>query len=273
MPEWKVTSSPRNDLPAFTLAEGATHVALLDKCRKNAFTLAEVLITLGIIGVVAAMTLPSLIQNKTEKDTVVRLKKSYSVIENAFRLAVNEHGEIQNWGWAMSTDSNASTVSADILSKIIPYLKVSKKCLNQEGCFIKNNYYKFLSGENHMQYSPNEYGKSATILADGTILILRTYSPDRYALGYIYVDINGNKSPNTYGKDMFQFIITKNGLEPTGNVNGYIHTLNHCSLKGSDSSNSGGCTAWVLYKENMDYLHKQVCWDGYQNGVNCSVFN
>ena len=49
-------------LAAFTLAEGATHVARWNNSRKIAFTLAEVLITLGIIGIVAAMTMPVLIQ-------------------------------------------------------------------------------------------------------------------------------------------------------------------------------------------------------------------
>ena len=63
----------KNFFFAFTLAEGATHVATCGNNRKVAFTLAEVLITLGIIGVVAAMTMPSLIQNYQEKATVTKL--------------------------------------------------------------------------------------------------------------------------------------------------------------------------------------------------------
>ena len=54
-------------LAAFTLAEGATHVAHWNNFRKIAFTLAEVLITLGIIGVVAALTLPTLIENHNKR--------------------------------------------------------------------------------------------------------------------------------------------------------------------------------------------------------------
>ncbi|MFQ8626065.1 MAG: type II secretion system protein [Candidatus Gastranaerophilaceae bacterium] len=50
------------------LAEGATHVATLEDNRFSAFTLAEVLVTLGIIGVVAAMTMPSLIAHKKKKN-------------------------------------------------------------------------------------------------------------------------------------------------------------------------------------------------------------
>ena len=59
---------------AFTLAEGATHVAHWNNSRKIAFTLAEVLITLGIIGIVEAMTMPVLIQKTKEIETISKLK-------------------------------------------------------------------------------------------------------------------------------------------------------------------------------------------------------
>ena len=66
--------APRNDLPAFTLA--------------------EVLITLGIIGVVAAMTMPVLIQNHQEKVTVTRLKKAYSILSQAYMSSSAENIDI-----------------------------------------------------------------------------------------------------------------------------------------------------------------------------------
>ena len=50
------------------------------------FTMAEVLITLGIIGVVAAMTLPSLINNNRNKALEAAFKKNYSVIEQALNM-------------------------------------------------------------------------------------------------------------------------------------------------------------------------------------------
>lgn len=79
---------------AFTLAEGATHVAHWNNSRKIAFTLAEVLITLGIIGVVAALTLPALIANYREKAFVVAAKKNYSVLTNAINKWNVENGAI-----------------------------------------------------------------------------------------------------------------------------------------------------------------------------------
>lgn len=60
---------------------------------KLGFTLAEVLITLGIIGVVAAMTIPTLISNHQKKQTVVKLQKAISVMNQAYKLSYDEVGE------------------------------------------------------------------------------------------------------------------------------------------------------------------------------------
>ena len=66
--------------------------------QKVAFTLAEVLITLGIIGVVAALTLPSLIQKQHEKETVAKVKKAYSILSQAYLSANTEFGSFDQWG-------------------------------------------------------------------------------------------------------------------------------------------------------------------------------
>lgn len=82
---------------AFTLAEDATHVAHWDNSRKIAFTLAEVLITLGIIGVVAAMTIPTLMANHRKKVVETKLEKIYSVMNQAINLTNAEYGDVTNW--------------------------------------------------------------------------------------------------------------------------------------------------------------------------------
>jgi len=64
---------------------------------KKAFTLAEVLITLGIIGVVAAMTMPVLMQNHKKQVTVARLKKAYNTISNAISLSEIDNGPMSDW--------------------------------------------------------------------------------------------------------------------------------------------------------------------------------
>lgn len=64
---------------------------------KKGFTLAEVLITLGIIGIVAAMTLPTVINDSTERETVAKVKKFYSVMNQALLMAISKHGYVDEW--------------------------------------------------------------------------------------------------------------------------------------------------------------------------------
>ena len=79
---------------AFTLAEGATHVAHWNNSRKIAFTLAEVLITLGIIGVVAALTIPTLMANHRRQVAETRLEKFYTTINQAVKMAEVDYGDM-----------------------------------------------------------------------------------------------------------------------------------------------------------------------------------
>ena len=66
-------------------------------CNKNAFTLAEVLITLGIIGVVAALTIPVLIANHKKQEVVTKLEKVYTVMNQAIKMSEVEDGEVEHW--------------------------------------------------------------------------------------------------------------------------------------------------------------------------------
>ena len=77
---------------AFTLAEGATHVDTCDGKRKIAFTLAEVLITLGVIGVVAALTLPSIVHNVQKVVLKNQFKRAYSNFYNAIKYVQAQNG-------------------------------------------------------------------------------------------------------------------------------------------------------------------------------------
>lgn len=106
---------------AFTLAEGATHVATCGNNKKFAFTLAEVLITLGIIGVVAALTIPTLIANHQKEVVGTRLKKFYSSFNQAIQMSVAENGDFSTWH--LDTQDNA-TNEKWVQEYIIKYMQV-----------------------------------------------------------------------------------------------------------------------------------------------------
>ena len=194
---------------AFTLAEGATHVAHCDKYRRVAFTLAEVLITLGIIGVVAAITLPTVISNYKKQVTVSKLQKAYSTINNAFKQseAANESSEF----W----DDPFVTGSQPYFEKYFkPYLNGAKQCFSYQECGYKEVCpYKFLNNDEDpfvtsMDAHSLKTDRFAFYLQDGTFYWILTGagSSANYApISILYIDINGGDGPNIIGKDVFQF--------------------------------------------------------------------
>ena len=193
----------REGKTAFTLSEGATYaLSLLNNQRKIAFTLAEVLITLGIIGVVAAMTMPALIGNYQKKQTVSALKKAYTTLAQAVKLSELSNGEVEYWDFSLSGDkffnqylSQFTTINNSTFNK----QDINWKYLNGNDC-VDN----VCTGSSHIVF-----------LSDGSLLMLSRNA--RTDLKAIAIDINGLKKPNTVGKDLFFFWITKyNGLQPFG---------------------------------------------------------
>ena len=87
--------------------------------KKVAFTLAEVLITLGIIGVVAAMTIPNLIQNNFEKRAISQLRETQSIISQAMRMSEEEYGDVE--GWELKQDEESALKIANNLKPFLKY--------------------------------------------------------------------------------------------------------------------------------------------------------
>ena len=105
--------------------------------RKCAFTLAEVLITLGVIGVVAAMTMPNLIKNYENQVKLNKLKKFYSQFEQLILRSVDENDSIMSWSEEDLQNGNSDKI---LEQYIFPYLDNPKICKSTAGlCFYKNN--------------------------------------------------------------------------------------------------------------------------------------
>ncbi len=101
---------------------------------KNGFTMAEVLITIGIIGLVAAMTLPTVVNKYQERVTVTKVTKFYSIMNQAILQATTEHGNINDWSYikeganAPDVNEQGGKSSAGFASRFKPYLNIAKDC-------------------------------------------------------------------------------------------------------------------------------------------------
>ncbi len=224
--------------------------------KKQAFTLAEVLVTLGIIGVIAAFTLPSVITSTREKTATAQLKKTYSALQQAFLSAQEKYGNIADWGISMEENGGGEQV---LLNYFAPFMQKVKTCKNGYGCF-PNVTYKNIDGTNYVNWNILS-GRSAMILSDGTMVMFNASSAKDYSkYGQIYVDINGAKPPNQVGIDFFYFYLFDNAIVPAGAPRYYGDEffVEKCI------KNAGfGCAAWVIYNENMDYLHcSDLGWNG-----------
>lgn len=234
---------------------------------KKAFTLAEILITLGIIGVVAAMTLPALIQKQQEKILVNQLKKSYSAFSQAFLKVVAENGPAESW----DIGNHATLGGANKLYNLFkPHLSVVEDCGINRGCFYTGTY-KALNAPAFIWQPSTHTNYARGRLSDGTAFLFWSagegcntdYSSDgsgRYSkiCGVIYVDVNGDKSPNQAGVDYFMFIITKDGIYPAG-LKGYKDMYGViCQYNNTSNTNGAVCSGWVITHENMDYLRRDI---------------
>lgn len=232
--------------------------------RKNnkAFTLAEVLITLAVLGVVAAITIPSIMLQKDKQAWAVQLNKTYATLENARRLTAIDYG-----GDISELFSSADVTTGNVaLQAFAAHLNIVKNCGESTGCWYDN--IKNLDGtlynddglfETHYDGS---HGKA--VLANGTAIKINgddsscttnnsnyPYSPKAYEhwCGYIWVDVNGKKAPNTIGRDVFQFDITRDGIYPRG------LRYSEASINSSCSNSSSGayCAAKVIKEGAMNY--------------------
>ena len=232
--------------------------------KRTAFTLAEVLITLGIIGVVAAMTMPTLINQTNEKETVVKLKKVYSILQNAYKMAELENSEITNW---YSSSDTPKDNMAMFYNNLKPYLKIAKDCEDKSGCLTEGPI-KTLDGRDYNDYNNNS-NEYKFILTDGTTMWFywnggNACTPDTDECGNIKVDINGKKGKYAFGRDVFIFNITPKGIVPAGMQGVTAQSFEDtCNMSKKSDANGYGCTAWVLHNENLDYLHcNDLSWDG-----------
>lgn len=253
---------------------GFKHIYLKNlSAEKNlAFTLAEVLITLGIIGVVAAMTIPTLMANSQKEQYVAALKKSYAGFNQALQLIANDYGCT---GDLRCTGLFAPGTSDQTLGdELVKYFKISSNCkvTADTSCFStqvsntfdgssarsnpRNSHYTFTTtdGVAYIVSNDQSNGNCSTNAALGTTGAMAQ------ECAALVMDVNGpNKGPNNYGRDIFFFYIT-NGkgplLYPVGGKD-YITWWNNNIPDGcGNTANTSGiyCTGKVIEQSwQMNY--------------------
>lgn len=168
----------------------------------KAFTLSEILITLGVISVVAGLTIPNLISDYKKQRTVTQLKKAYSVMNNAFNYAESQYGPIATWPEVMHYAGrpqfdNQNEAKAFVDKYLAPSLGY------YEYKFRPQFVYK--SGHKSLSTGPGRDVKWF-YLKDGTCFRLNFGISNQHS-NLIFYDINGDAPPNSTAIDIFDFEI------------------------------------------------------------------
>lgn len=193
---------------------------------KHAFTLAEVLITLGIIGVIAGMTIPNLIANYQKDQTINQLKSVYTILNNALEQAKVENGTDVN-NWYIPSDSEASASAYFAQNYLLPYLKTIDICGSSTTSSCKHaigQLKNLTSATKTYSYISGDSNSYSFALVNGTIVQIVIASITGNSLSncrvIINFDINGKKKPNIYGKDTF--VVELGGDYGSGNKNKFV---------------------------------------------------
>jgi prepilin-type N-terminal cleavage/methylation domain-containing protein len=213
--------------------------------RNKGFTLAEVLITLSIIGVVAALTIPALTKSYEKMQFNAAFKKEYSTISQAtLMIAADNSGTL---------DGKFSYLNFQ--TQFCQYLKCVKTCSNSANtpCWHADGETYQLNGT-----QTNRAVQGAAILKDGARAAFydmmslsdracnKTAGSYHNACGFVLIDVNGSKGPNTYGKDIFSIYILSDRVVPGG-----ADALGAAWPQFCTDGTGFGCAVKVL--QNIDY--------------------
>lgn len=169
----------------------------------NGFTLAEVLLTLAIIGVVAAMTIPTLIMKEQNEQYVAGFRKAHEVLTEATARISDDNFD----------DPYSAFDSNGVLNTYAKYLNIAKNCGSGTGCLPGK--VRVLNGATALEDWDAEndgYGEKA-ILADGMCMdfLPAAHSDGHSPIATVLLDINGKNDPNILGLDIFEFEIFEDG--------------------------------------------------------------
>ena len=236
---------------------------------KKGFTLSEILITLGIIGVVSAITMPSVIQHFQKQKTVNSLKKMYSTL---WQAAQNYQAKNNVY----FTDFDTSLSAKDFMEEYFnPSLKIIKTCNSAQDCWNGGKIPKTINGTTNISV---QYG---VIFLDGSILGVNNISS-----GIIfYFDVDGIKGHNKSSRDIFNFYLIntktittnnsgcvaqlenlKSGIYPGGMGNCYVPFTNYQrnELLGNTIHRACNKEAAYIVSVNGDACATVIMQDGWK---------
>lgn len=241
--------------------------------KKLGFTLAEVLITLGIVGVVAALTAPALVQNAGSAQIGPKLAKAVNTIEVATESCLVAEGASKVT--AIATGTTSAEFGKSFGEKLSNYMKISdvsdtslkgkwddSSIKAYDGGNVTSN--KTLFTDSAVKYMSKDGMIFSFYYSSDILSIFSSQTLSHQMIGYIAIDINGITKPNTVGKDIFEFSWFNDGsLKPVGSTGWYpgkldidsdnLHWTKTCN---ETKVTSGSGCAGSIFENNLKVIYQ-----------------
>jgi len=215
---------------------------------KKAFTMAEILLVIAIIGVTAVLVVPNLSKNVDEDKFATKALASYNELNSAIEMVLSNYVDL--YDYSLKASSSLATLYGNLTNT----LKLSKVCsTTPANCFYSGTIKKY-DNTDFGTFPAYMSGWYSFRLANGTSVAigsLSTTASPRKASCHVVMDITGPDGPNVWGIDIFDFYIGLNGdfAQTVAEVNaGYSPTT-----RGAYSSYTAPLF-WIVANKNMDYL-------------------
>lgn len=247
------------------LSESLTSCGFTTCVKKyNAFTLAEVLITLGIIGVVAALTLPTLINKNQEKVLETQYSKAKTVLANGYKLmmAKTENFKVEHLPFMNDCNQfNEKACMSKEHKKAFNIAADSASGIDDE--VLPPDY--IVQGET--EKSPFSWSDVPYIFATTDGMTYGVLADEDTSSFSVVADVNGLKNPNTVKKDLYKFRYSGNGL--LSDVSFELEEIETCSI-----DNLGACkTAEACMALDGTPVGDGTCYDVWWNAPNSCMRN
>lgn len=173
----------------------------------KAFTLAEVLITLGIIGVVASMTLPSIVSNARNRELESQYKVAYSLLSQAMLQMRADYGQVYKTFFPISAEEDGQIPFVIAFQKYFKHSSLRAPDYSPNNAAISG--YRTYDGKQEVPFTFFDDG--LIDLSNSMSIYAETWGVSTYLI--LSIDINGyNKRPNRLGYDVFSFVVSPNDV-------------------------------------------------------------
>lgn len=208
--------------------------------KKRGFTLAEVMIALGLIGVIASLTIPTFIANSRNKANASKLATTISAVENAFTSMISAE---------MANDLTETDFGSDKSeANLGKFLKLDGSTTTLNSYYGTGSPFTTLSKAGSQPAVTRIFRtkNGAFLIYNDSAIAVPDDDSHLGSIGQLTIDVNGSAKPNVWGRDVFYFRVGNDGILYPAGGDKFKAMEPDSAMSCSGTTKNQGCTAKLI---------------------------